>query len=124
VKTQLNYNEIENIMIEGAKKSFEIYKTKGYCTDFGNAIYNYLDQKKMLGYTKEDKAEFMNLAVELLKKENEPIKATNKQKQIEMINIIKILSSNPMEKKEIIISKAKELALNDYFKNIEDLTFE
>ena len=121
---QLTSQEREKLLISNSLKAFEIFRTTGYFEDYGNAIYNFLDTKQMLNFSAAEKNTFMALAAENIKTKNNPILETNPQKRREMINLLKTLESNPLNLHTQIICEAKKIALNKYFKKINEVIFQ
>ena len=121
---QLTAQEREKLLISNSHKAYEIFKTTGHFEDYGNAIYNFLDAKQMLNFSAAEKNTFMALAAANLKTSNNPILETNPQKRREMINLLKTLESNPHNLHTQIICEAKKIALNKYFKEINELIFQ
>ena len=107
--------EKETDSIKFCLEQFEVFKNKGEIMDYGNPVYNFLDKKWILQITPERKNEFIEAARKSIisdykkKIQKEPFQTKSLMKKIEIAG-----KSNS----EKIISLAKRLAINDFFKNL------
>ncbi len=108
--TELTAAEKEKIIYDGVIVCFDLFKSKGQLQDYGNITYNYLDNKKLIPFTIERKKEFFKQAEESVRAGL--VTEMGRCKSSKVDSIKQILANLP---KETIQTKAKEIALIDFF---------
>ena len=115
--------EIEALRRKNALNAFETFKSSKPFTDFGNAIYNYLDAKGLIPFNTERKVYFKNKAIESLSSQLNPIQFVGNQiKMMEAKTLLAEIKAD--DKHAIIIAEAKKLALNAYFQELAEVETE
>ena len=107
-----------DILANGACNKFERYKSEGILEDWGSPTYNFLYRIGLLRPSDEERDEYkLRAEIEISKEAdlimNNPI---SRMERIEAGRIIEGLQDGTLEKQ--IISKAKKLALEDYFNRL------
>lgn len=106
---ELTSEEKVEIMKNGALIKFEDFKL-GKLNDIGNVTYNWLEKKELINFTAQKKKEFMAFAKEQLRADAISGRSTSISKAIEQAT-----------SEDKVISMAKKLALNEYFKSLIDM---
>jgi len=115
--------EKEKLYFENLINAFEIFKEKGTFSDFGNAVYNYLDKKGKINFTVEQKEDFMRMALINLKNEFNPLQHVgNMIKANEFKLILNEIIEQPKNLR--VVSEAKRCALNHLFKEFAEIDME
>lgn len=118
-KAELTVKEKEQIMIDAALKAFEIVKSGQLYDDIGNSVYNFLDEKKLIPFTKERKMEFLEEAEKKVKAMYEAEKYM--KIDLRVINVLNKLIDEINCKSPNVIVEAKKIALNELFKQMIEL---
>jgi hypothetical protein len=96
------------------------YKEHGFYNDFGNSIYKMLVLNGKINYTEEQRADFKRIAKSNLNREFNPINSINNS--IKMLENKKILAEvNGSPDNARLISEAKKVALNHFFKELVEI---
>lgn len=117
---ELTQEQKDEIMNEAIKKAFDLVRSGNKYDDIGNAIYNHLDKKGLIKFTKERKEQIMIIAkknckehflnkLHLTKQQHEKNIIKEKMHMIEIENI-----------PEAII-EAKKIALNQFIQECIDM---
>lgn len=115
--------EKEKLYFDNLINAFEIFKEKGTFSDFGNAVYNYLDKKGKINFTVEQKEDFMRMALANLKNEFNPLQHVgNMIKANEFKLILNEIIEQPKNLR--VVSEAKRCALNHLFKEMAEMDME
>lgn len=117
---KLTEEEKYNIMNDAVKKAFEIVKSGKYFDDIGNAVYNYLDKKAKINFTKERKDGIVNLA-RVACKERYLNKLHYIKDSFEKNAIKEALKNIETQVTPDIIIEAKRIALNQYFSELIEM---
>lgn len=119
---KLTEEEKQKLLTEGSLHLFEVFKSKGYVDDIGNATYNFLDSKGLIKFTIERKNQMVQEAMKSLKNyvSNQILTAVT---QIER-NSLKGQSEGFTPKSPEVLVKAKKIALNTFFKDLVDTGME
>lgn len=113
-----------DIWINGVYKKFEEFKVSGNYDffDFGNKFYLYCRKLGIIKLNEKQQEDIWNRAVELLKKEYHPKEGRTFGQRIDMKSVYENLLKSPdeVDKKteEIIIIRAKKLAIMYLFKRL------
>lgn len=117
---ELSQEEKDSIMKTSCLMAFEVYRSKGYFEDMGNACFDFLWRTKVLQMTKQRRNDIKEIArVSLLNK-----------KKIELSSI-KDLSAGRLIKSDIeriekaertdeLVVESKKIAINEFFKDLVD----
>jgi len=100
-----------------AIKAFKEYKEKGSYFDFGNLIYDYLDQENVLQITNDRKKQFWEQAIINMKAELKNKKELYNRHSIDR-QIDELIKGSHNAK---VKSEAKRLALWDYFDGLIEM---
>lgn len=96
------------------------FKAQGFYNDFGNVIYKQLVLNGKINYTESQRADFKRMAKSNLNREFNPVNSINNS--IKMFENKKILSEiNANEDNARLISEAKKVALNHFFKELLEI---
>lgn len=111
----LSDQEKKKIIHEGCLKVFEEFKLKGSVMDMGNVNYNYLDSLGIFQWAKGRKFDFIRQAQDILKGENQSAWEACKD-IIERQAIRNAMADINNAQSTQVISMAKRIGLNEYFK--------
>ncbi len=108
------------IIHDACLQGFEEYKTKGHSLLINSVSYDYLDSLNIFQWAKGRKFEFIRQAQEVLKIEHQNDLEICKD-SVMRIDILSALEevNNPKAKK--VLSRAKTIALEEYFKCLVDV---
>lgn len=112
--------EKENIMQTATLKAFEDVKKGVEFNDIGNSIYDYLNKKGMIPFTKERKETIMKIAQKNVKERL--VNNLHTSKSLAEKNSIKnALSTIEKEAGNDVVVEAKKIALVEYFKELIEM---
>lgn len=117
---ELTQDEKDSIMKEACIKAFEVFKLEKKYDDIGNAIYNYLDKKVKINFTKERKDGIVKLA-RVSCKERYLNKLHSIKDSFEKNAIKEALKNIETQVTPDIIIEAKRIALNQYFSELIEM---
>lgn len=101
--------------------AFDKWKLSGRYEDYGNHIYNKLDERKLIPFTASRKKEFMEEAKEQLLKKNSPKLAQTKEEKRTLDQVTCKILSKTDESKNMLVREAKQIALLKYFEELDNL---
>jgi hypothetical protein len=102
----------------------EAFRRTGRCQDWGNGVYDWLDKRGLIGFTNAQKNDFVSKAIhELHSEANEAKMGVKIERRVPfevLIRDLKLpLAEMPPDTRAKVISRAKQLAINEYFRKIE-----
>lgn len=113
ISVQLSLQEKDKIIFENVLKLFYEFKRTKHVFDAGNVAYNYLDNKKLIPFTRERKLEMIKMAMKNMREETND-KIALCLSQIERAALKNKLGTiTPKDNK--VRSEAKRIALNIFF---------
>lgn len=107
------YNDFK-LSVKKDKNDNYIYPK--FIEDYGNVYYDYLDKYKIIPFNQERKKEFMKLAELEIISENNGTVIINKSKRDEARKLLKMIESKEKSAIQLIIIRAKKIALLEFFK--------
>lgn len=102
-------------------KAFDKWKDSGRYEDYGNHIYNKLDERKLIPFNASRKTEFMKEAKENLLKKNSPKLAQTKEEKRTLDQMTCKILSKTDGSNNMIVREAKQIALLKYFEELNNL---
>ena len=102
---KLDENEVKRRMEDAYRRRLDEFVRYGRCSDYGNAVYNYLDSLGMIRFTASDKQKIYEQACREINSEDGKRSGFRKPETED-------------EKKARIRMHAKKIALNKYFETI------
>lgn len=101
--------------------AFDKWVATGIFEDYGNHVYNKLDERKLIPFNNERKLEFMDQAKQRLLEKNSPKLAKTKEEKKTLDQMTVLIFSKTNEARNMIIREAKQIALLTYFGELNDL---
>lgn len=117
---EMSNDDKEKMYWNNLVNAWEHYKEHGYYNDMGNAIYRTLEINKKINFTSEQKEIFKSDAKHKLIKEFNPLKHIGNFVKINECKLI-IEGLNNGSENSRIISEAKNIALNQFFKELLEM---
>ena len=120
-KAPLSQHEIKEKMMAYTEKAFSEYKETGYFMDLGNAIYDFLDQQKIIQLTPKKKREIFEGAKKIIlaQKKKQRDFTDNAISKIDMARIIKAIETG--KEASEVIAESKRIALNNFFAGLTEM---
>jgi DNA polymerase III delta prime subunit len=111
-----NYvEEMEERNKRYAIEAFAEYKKQQRYHDIGNTVYDYLDVKGLIQFSKERKIQIAQQAKQDYLKANSIAQATSKEDRTEKQKNIYEVTSQTKKGKDVLRMESKRLALKEYF---------
>ena len=122
-RTEPTEEEREQAFLDRYKLLLDTYRRDGRCVDYGNLVYGWLDKKGLVAFTNGQKNEFIDRARhELIREANERKIAVKIDCRIPfevlLRNFKRELDEMSLDAKTRVIARAKQIALNEYFKKL------
>lgn len=113
-------DEIKKLAWENTLRAWESYKENDYFNDYGNIIYKYLVKNGKINYSEDQRNDFKRMAKVALNSQYNPSNSVgNAIKMNEHRHILKEVNSSDDNAR--LISEAKKLALNHFFKELKEI---
>lgn len=120
-KSTMTTTEIDEIMEESFERKYSEYCANGKVEDMGNALYNWLDSKGEIPFTNDEKREIKETARrELIAEKKREKDFMLLQNTIPLQAVIASLEKQAYDTEGMVVSRAKKIALNMYFKQIKN----
>lgn len=112
--------ELKSLAWDNTVRAWETYKENNYFNDYGNIVYKYLAKNGKINYSEDQRNDFKRMAKAALNSQYNPSNSVgNAIKMNEHRHILKEVNSSDDNAR--LISEAKKLALNHFFKELKEI---
>lgn len=123
-KPQISEEELFKRSVKFAIDAFEEFKKNGYYNDLGNAVYEFLDGLKLIPFSNERKWEIFEEAKKRIIARNDPKQAINQIERSAFLRVLESIEAAGKEPIELVRVEARKIALNIFFKDLEEMEIE
>lgn len=87
--------------------------------DYGNVLFKFLREKKLIELTSEDIESYMEQAKAVVIAKNDPAAANTFSERIDRRNMIKLITEQ--SGKALVVSEARNIALKEFLMFVDDI---
>lgn len=111
--------EWRNIMAGKLLRCYEQVKNGVEPVDYGNVLFKFLREKKLIELTSEDIESYMEQAKAVVIAKNDPAAANTFSERIDRRNMIKLITEQ--SGKALVVSEARNIALKEFLMFVDDI---